>query len=72
MQSIAINSKAFIYQNEDKIEFIGSKTECAMLIFMSNILEEDYKPIREATEIIKMSDSSLYYCFIVVLTKPLL
>eukprot|EP00029_Vermamoeba_vermiformis_P011613 TRINITY_DN6439_c0_g1_i1.p1 TRINITY_DN6439_c0_g1~~TRINITY_DN6439_c0_g1_i1.p1 ORF type:complete len:602 (+),score=119.50 TRINITY_DN6439_c0_g1_i1:151-1806(+) len=56
VQSIAINSKAFIYQNEDKIEFIGSKTECAMLIFISNILEEDYKPIREATEIIKIQD----------------
>lgn len=54
VQSIAINSKAFIYQNEDKIEFIGSKTECAMLMFLSNLLDEDYKPIRETTEVIKM------------------
>ncbi|KAG9302148.1 hypothetical protein G9A89_020582 [Geosiphon pyriformis] len=54
MEAIAINSSAFEGKDEnDKVDFIGSKTECAMLGF-SKDLGVDYREIRNSLEVVKV------------------
>jgi Ca2+-transporting ATPase len=55
-QSIAVNSKAFIDQTDDKIEFVGNKTECAMLVFLEQCLEIDYRVVRKETQVDRIQD----------------
>lgn len=51
---IAVNSKALVNALEDHtFEFIGNKTECALLVF-SNNLGYDYRTIREANKALQM------------------
>ncbi|RIA95340.1 PMCA-type calcium-translocating P-type ATPase [Glomus cerebriforme] len=54
VQGIVINSSAFEDKDEDgKIVFVGSKTECALLEF-SKLFGVDYRDIRAATKPIKV------------------
>jgi Ca2+-transporting ATPase len=53
-EGIAINSKGYIHQEPGKpVEFIGNKTECALLVF-GNKLGSDYTKIREAVTVEKL------------------
>ncbi len=53
-KGIAVNSKAHINAKEDhSFEFIGNKTECALLVFSSN-LGYDYKTTRESNKTLQM------------------
>lgn len=50
-ESIAINSTAFEETDENgKVEFIGSKTECALLMFARN-MGSDYSAIRNTVKV---------------------
>ena len=54
-ESIAINSKAIVnYSSIGTPEFIGNKTECALLVFINASLGVDYNQVRDNTEIAKL------------------
>jgi hypothetical protein len=53
-KGIAVNSKANVTLLEDQsFEFIGNKTECALLVF-SNNLGYDYRALRESNKALQM------------------
>ncbi|KAL0075273.1 PMCA-type calcium-translocating P-type ATPase [Phycomyces blakesleeanus] len=53
-ESIAVNSTAFEGKDENnRVDFVGSKTECALLGF-SKILGSDYDAIRHETNVAKV------------------
>ncbi|TIB93928.1 calcium-translocating P-type ATPase [Wallemia mellicola] len=54
--SIAINSTAFEDKNKetDQIEFVGSKTETALLRFAKEQDWDDWRSVRESAEIVQM------------------
>lgn len=54
-EAICINSTAFEDKNEDgKVNFVGSKTETALLRFAKDMEWPNYKHIRESAEIVQM------------------
>jgi Ca2+-transporting ATPase len=54
VEGIAINSKGYIHQENGKpVEFIGNKTECALLVFIGKI-GANYVAIREAAQVQKL------------------
>jgi Ca2+-transporting ATPase len=57
-EGIAVNSKANVTVLEDQsFEFIGNKTECALLVF-SNNLGYDYRALRESNKALQMNSFS--------------
>lgn len=54
-ENIGINSKAVVnYSDAGNPDFIGNKTECAMLVFSKNSLNVDYNDVRNSLEIVKL------------------
>jgi Ca2+-transporting ATPase len=54
-EGISINSKAIVnYSAAGTPEFIGNKTECALLVFINASLGVDYTSVRDNTEIAKL------------------
>lgn len=54
-EAICINSTAFEDKNEDgKVNFVGSKTETALLRFAKDMEWPNYRHIRESAEIVQM------------------
>jgi len=52
---ISINSKAIVnYSAAGNPEFIGNKTECALLVFVKSSLGVDYTEVRNNTEIARL------------------
>jgi Ca2+-transporting ATPase len=54
-ESIGINSKAIVnYSQAGNPDFIGNKTECALLVFSKNSLGVDYNDVRNNLEVVKL------------------
>src|ERR1700761_3719160 len=55
-ESIAVNSTAFEDKNPDtgRMEFVGSKTEVALLKFAKELEWEDWKATRDGREVVQM------------------
>ncbi|KZV94727.1 calcium-translocating P-type ATPase [Exidia glandulosa HHB12029] len=55
-EAICVNSTAFEDKNKDtnEIEFVGSKTEGALLRFAQTLEWEDYRTVREAADVVHM------------------
>lgn len=54
-EAICINSTAFEDKNEDgKLNFVGSKTETALLRFAKDMEWPNYRQVRESAEIVQM------------------
>jgi Ca2+-transporting ATPase len=54
-EGISINSKAIVnYSDAGNPDFIGNKTECALLVFVKASLNVDYNEVRDSLEIAKL------------------
>lgn len=54
-EGIALNSKAIVnYSDSGNPDFIGNKTECALLVFIKNSCGVDYMKVRDENEITRI------------------